>query len=156
MSSPRLRFLFYIYIYMWVWIYYVSCFPCVHVFVYKCIYCAIVVCWIFVYPIFSNGCIRLSVSTINCTYELLGTTHVTPFRSYRNHSTGPSTYGPRVHTYSKLISCNPTLRFVVIKAQSNKIYTYGMVSHGSFPRIRRYGSFNLRTVEYDHLFGPLV
>ena len=51
------------------------------------------------------GRIQISVSTVNRSYELSGITHVTPFRKYRKHSTGPSTYGPWVHTYSKLFSC---------------------------------------------------
>ena len=41
----------------------------------------------------TNGRIRLSVSTVNRTYELSGITHVTLSRKYGKHSTGPSTYG---------------------------------------------------------------
>ena len=92
--------------------------------------------------------IRLSVSTVNQTYELSGITHVTPFHEYGKHSTGPSTYGPWVRTYSKLFSCKSVLRFVY-RAQTNEIYTYGRVSRGSLPRVRRYGLLYLRTVEYD-------
>ena len=56
-----------------------------------------------------NGHIRLSISTVNRTYELSGITHVTPFRKYGKHSTGPSTYGTWVRTYSKFFSCNSVL-----------------------------------------------
>ena len=60
----------------------------------------------------NNGRIRLSVSTVNRTYELSGITHVTPFRKYGKHSTGTSTYSEPVPT----ASCSPEspfLRFVV-------------------------------------------
>ena len=97
-----------------------------------------------------NGRIRLSVSTVNRTYELSGITHVTPFRKYGKHSTGPSTYGPWVRTYSKLFSCKPVLTVCSYRAQSNEICTYGRVSRGSLPRVRRYGLLYLRTVENDH------
>ena len=53
----------------------------------------------------NKGRIRLSVSTVNRTYELSGIAHVTPFPEYVKHSTGSSTYGPWVRTYSKLFSC---------------------------------------------------
>ena len=96
-----------------------------------------------------NGRIRLSVSTINRTYELSGITHVTPFRKYGKHSTGPSTYGPWARTYSKLFSCKPVLTVCSYGAQSNEICTYGRVSRGTIPRVRRYGLLYLRTVEYD-------
>ena len=96
-----------------------------------------------------NGRIRLSVSTVNRTYELSGITHVTSFRKYGKHSTGPSTYGPCVRTYSKLFSCKSVLTVCSYRAQSNEIHTYGRVSRGSIPRVRRYGLLYLRTVEYD-------
>ena len=96
------------------------------------------------------GRIRLSVSTVNRTYELSGITHVTPFRKYGKHSTGPSTYGPWARTYSKLFSCKPVLTVCGYGAQSNEICTYGRVSRGTIPRVRRYGLLYLRTVEYDH------
>ena len=96
------------------------------------------------------GRIRLSVSTVNRTYELSGITHVTPFRKYGKHSTGPSTYGPWARTYSKLFSCKPVLTVCSYGAQSNEICTYGRVSRGTIPRVRRYGLLYLRTVEYDH------
>ena len=99
-----------------------------------------------------NGRIRLSVSTVNRTYELSGKTHVTPFRKYGKHSTGPSTYGPWARTYSKLFSCKPVLTVCSYGAQSNEICTYGRVSRGTIPRVRRYGLLYLRTVEYDHCF----
>ena len=97
-----------------------------------------------------NGRIRLSVSTVNRTYELSGITHVTPFREYGKHSTGSSTYGPWSRTYSKLFSCKPVLTVCSYGAQSNEICTYGSVSRGTIPRVRRYGLLYLRTVEYDH------
>ena len=97
-----------------------------------------------------NGRIRLCVSSANRTYELSGITHVTPFRRYGKHSTGPSTYGPWVRTY-KLFSCKSVLTVCSYRAQSNEIYTYGRVSRGSLPRVRRYGLLYLRTVEYDQL-----
>ena len=40
------------------------------------------------------GRIRLPVSTASRTYELSGETHVTPFRTYRLHSTGLCNYKP--------------------------------------------------------------
>ena len=96
------------------------------------------------------GRIRLSVSTVNRTYELSGITHVTLFPKYGKHSTGPSTYGPWVRTYSKSFSCKPVLTVCSYRAQSNEIFTYGEVSRGSVPRVRRYGLLYLRAVEYDH------
>ena len=81
------------------------------------------------------GRIRLSVSTINRTYELSGITHVTPFRRYGKHSTGSSTYGPRVHTYTKLFSCKSVLTVCSYRAQSNEFCTYGRVSRGSLPGV---------------------
>ena len=96
-----------------------------------------------------NGRIRLSVSTVNRTYELSGITHVTLFPKYGKHSTGPSTYGPWVRTYSKSFSCKPVLTVCSYRAQSNEIFTYGEVSRGSVPRVRRYGLLYLRAVEYD-------
>ena len=97
----------------------------------------------------NNGRIRLSVSTINRTCELSGITHVTSFRKYGKHSTRPSTYGPCVRTYSKLFSCQSVLTLCSYRAQSNEIPTYGRVSRGSIPRVRRYGLLYLRTVEYN-------
>ena len=96
------------------------------------------------------GRIRLSVSTTNRTYELSGMTHVTAFRKNGKHSTGPSTYGPWVRTYSEWISRMFVLTVCSYKAQSNEICTYGRVSRGSLPRVRRYDLLYLRTVEYDH------
>ena len=103
------------------------------------------------------GRIRLSVSTVNRTYELSGITHVTLFPKYGKHSTGPSTYGPWVRTYSKSFSCKPVLTVCSYRAQSNEIFTYGEVSRGSVPRVRRYGLLYLRAVEYDHWLntGPV-
>ena len=98
---------------------------------------------------FITGCIWLSVSTVNRIYELSGITHVTPFRKYGKHSTGPSTSGQWVRTYSKLF-CKSVLTISSYRAQSNEICTYGRVPRGSFPRVRRYGLLYLRTVEYDH------
>ena len=97
----------------------------------------------------SIGRIRVSVSTVNRTYELSGITHVTSFRKYGKHSTAPSTYGPWVRTYSKLFSCKSVLTVCSYRTQSNEIHTYGRVSRGSIPRVRRYGLLYLRTVEYD-------
>ena len=103
-----------------------------------------------------TGRIRLSVSTVNRTYELSGITHVTPFRKYGKHSTGTSTYGPWVRTYSKLFSCKPVLTVCSCRAQSNEIWMYGRVSRGSIPRVRRYGLLYLRTVEYDNCFSAVA
>ena len=101
------------------------------------------------------GRIRLSVSTLNRTYELSGITHVTLFPKYGKHSTGPSSYGPWVRTYSKSFSCKPVLTVCSYRAQSNEIFTYGEVSRGSVPRVRRYGLLYLRAVEYDLWLWPL-
>ena len=100
------------------------------------------------------GRIRLSVSTVNRTYELSEITHVTPFRKYGKHSTGTSkvTYGPWARAYSKLFSCKPVLTVCSYGAQSNEICTYGRVSRGSIPRVRRYGLLFLQTVEYDQYY----
>ena len=97
-----------------------------------------------------TGRIRLFVSTVNRTYEFSGITHVTLFPKYGKHSTGPSAYGPWVRTYSKSFSCKPVLTVCSYRAQSNEIFTYGEVSRGSVPRVRRYGLLYLRAVEYDH------
>ena len=70
-----------------------------------------------------TGRIRLSVSTVNRTYGLTGITHVTPFRKYGKHSTGPSTYGSWAHTYSKLFSCKSALTLCSYRAQTNEICT---------------------------------
>ena len=99
---------------------------------------------------YNYGRIRLPVSTVNRTYDLSGINHVTLFRKYGKHSTGSSTYGPWVRTYSKLFSCKSVLTVCSYGAQSNEICTYGRVSRGSHPRVRRYGLLYLRTVEYDH------
>ena len=56
------------------------------------------------------GCIRLSVSTVNSTYELSEITHVTPFRKYGKHSTGPSTVRTDRESAPK---ASPFLQFVV-------------------------------------------
>ena len=97
-----------------------------------------------------NGCIRLTVSTLNRTYELSGITHLTSFRRYGKHSTETSTYGPWVRTYSKLFSCKSVLTVWRYRAQSNEIHTYWKVSRGSLPRVRMYGLPYLRAVECDH------
>ena len=101
--------------------------------------------------IIAIGRIRLSVSTINHTYELSGITHVTPFRKYRKRLIGPSTYEAWVRTYSKLFFCKSVLTVCSYRAQSNLICTYRRVSRGSLPRVRRYGLLYLRTVEYDQI-----
>ena len=69
-----------------------------------------------------NGHIWLSGITVNRTNEFSGVTHVIPFHSYGKHSTGPSTYGPWVHTY-KLFSCKSILTVCSDTAQLNEIYT---------------------------------
>ena len=95
-----------------------------------------------------NGRFQLSVSRVNPSYELTGITHVTPFRKYGKHSTGPSTYGSWVRTYSKLFSCKFVLTVCSYRTQANEICTYGRKSRGSLPRVRRYGLPYLQTVEY--------
>ena len=99
------------------------------------------------------GHIRLFISAENRTYELSGITHVTPFRKYGKHSTGPSSYGSRVRTYNKLFSSKSVLTVCGNRAQSNDICTYRRVPRGSLPRVRRYGLLYLRTVKYD-LWSP--
>ena len=85
------------------------------------------------------GRIGLSVSTVNRTYELSGITHVTPFRKYGIHSTGPSTTRTLSPcTYSKLFSCKSILTICSYRAQLNETFTYGKVPRGSLPRVRRY------------------
>ena len=106
--------------------------------------------WVRAIILWDIGRIRLSISTINRTYELSGITHVTPFRSCGKHSTGPCTYGPWVHTYSKLLYWKSVLTVFSYRAQSNEIDTKTRVSRGALPRVRRYGVLYLRTVEYDH------
>ena len=78
------------------------------------------------------GCIRLSVSTVNSTYELSRITHVTRFCKYRKHSTGPSAYGPWVHTYSKLLTRKSMPTVWNSRVQSNEISTYGGCHGGIF------------------------
>ena len=53
-------------------------------------------CWIWPHTASNveNGRIRLSVSTASHTYELSEETHVTPFHTYRFHSTGHCNYKP--------------------------------------------------------------
>ena len=94
-------------------------------------------------------CTRL----VNRTYELSGITNVTPFRKYGKHSTGPSTYGLWVHTYSKLFSCKSVLTVCSYKAQSNEIYTYRRVSRGWLLRVRRL--LYLWIVEYNQYSGSV-
>ena len=103
-------------------------------------------------PIYPKRTCMQTEGTVNRTYELSGTTHVTLFPKYGKHSTGPSTYGPWVRTYSKSLSCKPVLTVCNYRAQSNEIFTYGEVSRGSVPRVRRYGLLYLRAVEYDHCY----
>ena len=68
-----------------------------------------------------TGRIRLSVSTVNRTYELSGITHVTPFRKYEKHLTGPSTYGPWVRIPTASFSpVSPFLRFSVTESSRMK------------------------------------
>ena len=62
------------------------------------------------------------------------------------------TYGPWARAYSKLFSCKPVLTVCSYGAQSNEICTYGRVSRGSIPRVRRYGLLFLQTVEYDQYY----
>ena len=100
----------------------------------------------------NNGRIRLSESAENRTYQLSKITHVTPFRKYVIHSTGPRIYGRWDRTYSMLFSCKSILTVCSYRAQSNEICMYGIVSRGSLPRVRRYSLLYLRTVEYDQWY----
>ena len=80
-------------------------------------------------------------------YELSGITHVTSFRKYEKHSTGPNTFGPRIRTYSKFFSCKSVLVVCSYRAQSNENCSYGRVSRGSHPKVRTacciYGQSNV-------------
>ena len=82
--------------------------------------------------------------------------HVTSFRIYRKHSTRPSTFGLWVHTYCKLSSCKSVLTVSSYRVQSNEIYTYGRVSCGSLPRVRRHGLLYLWTFEYGQFNTVLI
>ena len=75
------------------------------------------------------------------------------FCNYGKYSTGSSTYGPWVRTYSKLFSCKSVLTVCTYRAQSNEICTYGRVSRGSLQRVLSYGLLYLWTVEYDQCLG---
>ena len=72
------------------------------------------------------------------TYKLPGVTHVTPSCTYGKHSTGPSTNRSWVRTYNRLFSCKSVLKICGYRAQSNEIHTYGRLSRGSPPRVRKY------------------
>ena len=83
------------------------------------------------HPINNIGRIRLPVSTLKLTYEFSGTTHVTPFRSYKKHWTGPSAYGPWVRTNSNCSPVSPILWFVELyRAQLNEIYPFDFSPSG--------------------------
>ena len=96
----------------------------------------------------SNGRIRLSVSTVKCTYELSGVTHVISFRSYGKHSTGPCTYGPWARTYNKLFSLSALFRFAVTEPSTKECH----VGHSREFAGRHSLLVYLWTVEYDHWF----
>ena len=98
------------------------------------------------------GRIGLSFSTASRTYELSEETHVTPFHTYRFHSTGLCNYKPQERTYRRTTYCRYRLTVRKYCVQSNVFHTYGRVSRGLFPRVRRYGLLYLRTVEYDQCF----
>ena len=104
---------------------------------------------LFCQSILGIGRIRLSVSTASRTYELSDETHVTPFCTYRFHSTGLCNYKPYERTYRRIACCRYGLTARKYWAQSNVFRTYGRVSRGLFLRVRRYGLLYLRTVEYD-------
>ena len=95
-----------------------------------------------------NGGIRLSLNTESSTYRLSEETHVNP--SVRtdfirlgsvttNRKNGLTREQLAVLTGSRSVSTG----------QWKVFRTYGRVSRGLFPRIRRYGLLYLRTVEYD-------
>ena len=67
----------------------------------------------------NNYRIHLFVIAVNRTYEFSGVTDITSFRRYRKHSTGHSTYGLWVRTYSKFVSSKFVLTVRGYKAQSN-------------------------------------
>ena len=90
-------------------------------------------------PMNCIGRIRLSVSTVNRTYELSGITHLTPFCNYGKHSSGPSTYGPWDRTFSKFFSWKSVLTDCSYRTPWNEICKYGRVSRGYLPRVCRYG-----------------
>ena len=94
----------------------------------------------------------LSFSTASRTYELSEETHVTPFHTYRFHSTGLCNYKPQERTYRRTTCCRYRLTVRKYWVQSNVFHIYGRVSRGLFPRVRRYGLLYLRTVEYDQCF----
>ena len=103
-----------------------------------------------------NPYIRLSVRTVNRTYEISWITHVTPFRRYGKHSTGPSNQLLTDNESIPAASCSAVSYILTdcsYGAQSNEIYTHGRVSRGSHPRVRGYSLLYLRTVEYDHWLG---
>ena len=71
--------------------------------------------------LFNNQCIfighiRLSVSTVNRTYELSGITHVTPFRKYRNIRLGPVITDRESVPTTSCSPVSPSLRFVVTES----------------------------------------
>ena len=92
--------------------------------------------------------IRLSVSTVNRTYELSRVTHVTCFHRHGKHSTGTSTFGLWIHTYSKFNSSESLLTLHSYKAQSIVFRAWRKESHGLLTRIRRYGLLYFRACEY--------
>ena len=67
-----------------------------------------------------NGRIRLSVSTVNRTYELSGITHVTPFRKYGKQSTGLVLTDRESVPTASCSAVSPFLRFVVTEPSRMK------------------------------------
>ena len=62
---------------------------------FRCIYFVVVII----------GRIQLSVNTASSNYELSKVTHVTPFHTYRFHSTGLCNYKPGERTYRRTTCC---------------------------------------------------
>ena len=81
----------------------------------------------------TNGRIRLSISTASRTYELWEETHVTPFRTYIFHSTELCNYKTQEQTYRT--SCRYGLTVRNYWARSNVFRTYGTLSRGLFLRV---------------------
>ena len=94
------------------------------------------------------GRIELSVSTASSTYELSEVTHLAPFCTYKFHSTGLCNYRKNGLTQEQL-AVGTDSRSKSTGPSRSVFSRYGRVSHGLFPRVRKYDLLYLRPVKYD-------
>ena len=95
-----------------------------------------------------NGRIRLSISTINCTYELSEITHVTPGSlSMENIWLGQVLTDRESVPAASFSAVSLFLRFVVTKLSNEIVNTEGC--HVGLFVVHRYGLLYIRKVEYN-------